>query len=571
MRLGELLIQEKLITPQVLEEALEAQVVHGGRLGTNLLELGFLSEKDLARMLGQLHGCAHSSGEMKPDAQALELVDLNEADDKDYLPMRVDATRLSLAVINPRDLATLDAVAFKTGKRVVPVVIPEFRMHQLLRRYCKAFRPLRAIDMNAIRPPKAAQEEAAGAQARAAKSAELISEEEFQSVYAQALTGGSRSELIDELLEEQEEVITGEELAVEEEEVITGEVMEEEAAPEATYVPAPSGTRERPTLPMWPVPSVTPEAGPPTGSPPVPDHALPSASPPAAPSRPTPSAPPPAQQPVPQIPFIPAPTEAPGRRSGTVFIPVPSDGNPARPAPSSGSLPPVAPIVPPMASPARTPAAAPPMAAKPAAPGKAAPGQPAGVPGKPATAPGKVLPRRPATARPEAPKPLTFAEAQAQLTQSSDREDVATTVLRYAVGKWRRCLLLSVQGSLVTGWHGMGRGVRDAAVRRIGVALREGNTFRLVRDTRSHYVGPVKRDTAMNVFYRLLGADKRPEPPFPKTSVILPLLVRGKVVHLLYLDNGPDQLTTPDVGELMILAQSVGRSYEAMIRRRKSA
>jgi hypothetical protein len=575
MRLGELLIQEKLITPQVLEEALEAQVVHGGRLGTNLLELGFLSEKDLARMLGQLHGCAHSSGEMKPDPQALELVDRNEADDKDYLPMRVDATRLSLAVINPRDYTTLDAVAFKTGKRVVPVVIPEFRMHQLLRRYCKAFRPLRAIDMNAVRPPKAAQEEAAGAQARAAKSAELISEEEFQSVYAQALTGGSRSELIDELLEEQEEVITGEELAVEEEEVITGEVMEEEPAPEQTYVPAPAGTRERPTLPMWQapaVPSVTPGAGAAAGSPPVPDHALPSANPPA-PFRPMPSGPPPAQEPVPQIPFIPAPVEPPVRRSGTVFVPLPSDETPARPGSLPSSLPPVAPIVPPMAPPARTPAAAPPMAAKPAAPGKpvAVPGKPAGVPGKPAAAPGKALPRRPATARPEAPKPFTFAEAQAQLGQSSDREDVATTVLRYAVGKWRRCLLLSVQGSLVTGWHGMGRGVRDAAVRRIGVALREGNTFRLVRDTRSHYVGPVKRDTAMNVFYRLLGADKRPEPPFPKTSVILPLLVRGKVVHLLYLDNGPDQLTTPDVGELMILAQSVGRSYEAMIRRRKSA
>lgn len=560
MRLGELLIQEKLITPQALEEALEAQVVHGGRLGTNLLELGFLQEKDLARMLGQLHGCAHSSGEMKPDPQALELVDLNDADDKDYLPMRVDATRLSLAVINPRDLTTLDAVAFKTGKRVVPVVIPEFRMHQLLRRYCKAFRPLRAIDMNAVRPSKAVQE--AGAQAKAAKSAELISEEEFQSVYAQALTGGSRSELIDELLEEQEEVITGEELAAEEEEVITGEVMEEEPAPEETYVPVPAAPRERPTLPMWPVPaapSVTPGATPAAVSPPVPDHALPAASPPA-PFRPTPSAPPPAQEPVPQIPFIPAPAEQPVRRSGTVFIPIPSDETPGRPGPVPGSLPPVAPIVPPMAPPARTPAAAPPLAAKPAA-----------VPGKPAAAPGKVLPRRPATARPEVPKPLTFAEAQAQLAQSSDREDVATTVLRYAVGKWRRCLLLSVQGSLVTGWHGMGRGVRDAAVRRIGVALREGNTFRLVRDTRSHYVGPVKRDTAMNVFYRLLGADKRPEPPFPKTSVILPLLVRGKVVHLLYLDNGPDQLTTPDVGELMILAQSVGRSYEAMIRRRKSA
>jgi hypothetical protein len=525
MRLGELLIQEKLITPQALEEALESQVVHGGRLGTNLLELGFLSEKDLARMLGQLHGCAHSSGEMTPDPQALDLVDRNDADNKDYLPMRVDATRLSLAVINPRDLATLDGLAFKTGKRVVPVVIPEFRMNQLLRRYCKAFRPLRAIDMNAVRPPKAVQEAAGAQQAKAAKSAELISEEEFQSVYAQALTGGSRSELIDELLEEQEEVITGEELAVEEEEVITGEVLEEEQAPEEVYVPIPA----------------------------------------AAPSRPTPSSPPA----VPEVPFIPAPaipapTEAP-RRSGTVFIPMPSDEAGRRPGPVPGSLPPVAPIAP-AVPPTQAPAKAPPMAAKPAAAAK-----PAEVPGKPAVVPGKILPRRPATTRPEVPKPLTFAEAQAQLAQSSDREDVATTVLRYAVGKWRRCLLLSVQGSLVTGWHGMGRGVRDAAVRRIGVALREGNTFRLVRDTRSHYVGPVRRDTAMNVFYRLLGADKRPEPPFPKTSVILPLLVRGKVVHLLYLDNGPDQLTTPDVGELMILAQSVGRSYEAMIRRRKSA
>src|SRR4051794_29090071 len=158
MRLGELLIQEKLVTPQALEEALETQVVHGGRLGTNLLELGLLTEKDLARMLGQLHGCAHSSGEMAPDAQALELVNLNDADDKDYLPMRADATRMSLAVINPRDYPTLDAVAFKTGKRVVPVIIPEFRMHQLLRRYCKAFRPLRAIDMNAVRPLRSATE-----------------------------------------------------------------------------------------------------------------------------------------------------------------------------------------------------------------------------------------------------------------------------------------------------------------------------------------------------------------------------------------------------------------------------
>ncbi len=112
MRLGELLLSEKLITPEGLEEALESQVVHGGRLGTNLVELGMLGEKDLARVLGKQLNCAFASGEMVPDPKALELVEADYADQMDVLPMRVDATRLSVAVINPHDFKTLDAIAF---------------------------------------------------------------------------------------------------------------------------------------------------------------------------------------------------------------------------------------------------------------------------------------------------------------------------------------------------------------------------------------------------------------------------------------------------------------------------
>jgi len=450
MRLGELLLKEGLVTAEGLEEALEAQVVHGGRLGTNLVELGLLSEQDLAKTLGQLHHTAFASGEMEPDPKALALVSANHADDKEYLPMRVDATRLSVAVVNPHDLETLDAIAFKTGKRVVPVVIPEFRMNQLLRRYCKAFRSLRAIDVNAIR-----KRLAPGSQAELAKASEtapdLMSEEEFQSVYAQALRGGADYEGD---MGEEEEVIIGE------------EVVEPEPAPVAPEV-------QRPVA--------------------------------------SPAAQVPAQPPRPGVPAQPLPMSPPR----VVLVP------PAQPQRPTASV-------------AAMPTAVPPQAAVP-------------VP------------------RPPEPSPLTFAEAQAELARSSDREDVARTVLRFALGKWKRNLLLSVQGSLVTGWHGMGPGVRQPAVRRIGVALREQSTFRLVRDTRSHYVGPVKRDAAMGVFYKLLGGG------FPTTAVILPLLVRGKVVHLLYVDNGANQLTPPDVGELLILSQSVGRSYEAMMRRRKSA
>jgi hypothetical protein len=439
MRLGELLLQEQLITPEALEEALESQVVHGGRLGTNLVELGLVSEQDLARLLGKQHNVASASGEMQPDPRALEMVDLNQADEKDFLPMRVDATRMSVAVINPQDIETLDALAFRTGKRVVPVIIPEFRMNQLQRRYAKAFRAMRAIDMNAVRPTRKQQE----VQKAAEKVEDLMSEEEFQSLYAQALTGGGSEAEAEQVLE-------------------LVEAVEEE-------VPAP--------IVQGYVPEVPPVATPQVSAPPL--H-------------------------VPEAPvLLGTPLEVPP--------PVPDE-----------SLP-VAPVAP------RVPVAAP----------------------------------RPPAVPP--PTPLTFAEAQAELSRSSDREEVATTVLRFALGKWKRCLLLSVQGNLVTGWRGMGRGVREAAVKRIGIGLQAPSTFKLVRDTRSHYVGPVRRDAASGLFYKLLSGD------YPTTAVILPLLVRGKLVHMLYVDNGPGQLTPPDVGELLILSQSVGRSYEAMIRRRKSA
>src|SRR3954466_8789891 len=127
-------------------------------------------------------------------------------------------------------------------------------------------------------------------------------------------------------------------------------------------------------------------------------------------------------------------------------------------------------------------------------PGGAGRGAPPRVAAAPAAAP---HPKAPPPRPPE--PPLSFAEAQAALAKSSDREDVARTVLRFALGKWKRSLLLSVQGDLLTGWHGLGA-LREQAVKRIGISLRTPNTFRLVRDLRSHYVGPVKHDAGTTVF-----------------------------------------------------------------------
>ena len=61
-RLGELLTASRLIEPEKVEQALRAQVVWGGRLGTNLIELGCIEIDGLSRALGRQHGIPAALG-----------------------------------------------------------------------------------------------------------------------------------------------------------------------------------------------------------------------------------------------------------------------------------------------------------------------------------------------------------------------------------------------------------------------------------------------------------------------------------------------------------------------------
>ena len=53
MRLGEAMVKEGLITNDILARALERQIIFGGRLGTNLVEMGAISEENLAKFLSK--------------------------------------------------------------------------------------------------------------------------------------------------------------------------------------------------------------------------------------------------------------------------------------------------------------------------------------------------------------------------------------------------------------------------------------------------------------------------------------------------------------------------------------
>lgn len=149
MRLGEALVREGIITRQQLNQALERQVVYGGRIGTNLIELRFISEEELTRFLGRFFNITPVTQEMistiPPDVIGSLSADI--VGRYKILPFRRDRNRLHTAMLNPRDIKEIDEIRFVTGFDIIPYVITELRLLYCLERYYGIKRDVRYISL----------------------------------------------------------------------------------------------------------------------------------------------------------------------------------------------------------------------------------------------------------------------------------------------------------------------------------------------------------------------------------------------------------------------------------------
>ena len=125
-----------IVTEAQLEEAIQHQVLYGGRLGTSLHELGFITEERLQEALSLAHGVSTMSidtSEISPEA--LAAIPEAMAAKHQVFPYRITGRTLFLLMINPSDHTTVAKIGFSRGFIVKPIVVPEFRMAQLLRQY----------------------------------------------------------------------------------------------------------------------------------------------------------------------------------------------------------------------------------------------------------------------------------------------------------------------------------------------------------------------------------------------------------------------------------------------------
>ena len=136
-KLGELLVQAGAISVDQLQVALRHQKQHGGRLGTNLVELGLLSESALARTLSsQLRLPAVSAAALeKVPPEVIRLVPRDSAVHYRVIPVRLDGPHLWMAMSDPSDgraIGELDAITHRT---VRPMVAPDVLIGYALERH----------------------------------------------------------------------------------------------------------------------------------------------------------------------------------------------------------------------------------------------------------------------------------------------------------------------------------------------------------------------------------------------------------------------------------------------------
>lgn len=145
MRLGDLLVQEQIISDDQLQLALQQQRQTGRKLGTTLIDLGFISEVQLLQFLArQLDVPFFDLNNLTIDAAAVPL--LPEVQARRYRALAVNLTddKVTVAMSDPADLSALDAVAALLSPRIMVLAVA--REGQLLEYFDRLYRRTREIE-----------------------------------------------------------------------------------------------------------------------------------------------------------------------------------------------------------------------------------------------------------------------------------------------------------------------------------------------------------------------------------------------------------------------------------------
>ena len=125
-RLGDLLVKEKVITQEQLEQATKLQKDTHTRLASALVKLGFLSDEDVTNFLSRQYGVpAINLSYFEIDPAVVKLIPYETAKRYQILPLSRVGASLTIAMVDPTNVFAMDDIKFMTGFNIEPVVASE--------------------------------------------------------------------------------------------------------------------------------------------------------------------------------------------------------------------------------------------------------------------------------------------------------------------------------------------------------------------------------------------------------------------------------------------------------------
>lgn len=127
MRLGDLLVQDGMITETQLQQALADQKQNGRKLGVTLIDLGFIDEHDLLEFLArQLNIPLIELGDRKISQQVVNLIPEVQARRHRALVIEADDQMALVGMSDPADLAAVDAISqYLQPREMKLAVVPD--------------------------------------------------------------------------------------------------------------------------------------------------------------------------------------------------------------------------------------------------------------------------------------------------------------------------------------------------------------------------------------------------------------------------------------------------------------
>src|SRR5688500_9676360 len=142
VRIGELLRKEKRISAEQLQEALTYQRQNGGKLGANLVKLGYVKDEEITALLSKQYGVPSIAlGQFEIDPAVVKLVPGDTARKYQIVPLSRAGATLTIAMTDPTNVFAMDDVKFMTGYNVEPVVASETGVLEAIEKYYGAAAP----------------------------------------------------------------------------------------------------------------------------------------------------------------------------------------------------------------------------------------------------------------------------------------------------------------------------------------------------------------------------------------------------------------------------------------------